>query len=275
VSNTVSIPEDLGHWCDWRTSRSRRGILDASRKFCRKILDSVGLLIGCHTIPLRSDHDHDFVALFSTLRFECECLLFSADVELYDPSCNINRGASDTQEWPPKNERCLTTDIHLEYPKVHRYERIPDSHRDIFCNSHWTPDRFIRQFHMHGSRDQGIMTKLIIDCLWHNAHACSEITERLIKLLGANQTRDGWNTWVTHLIRKTIKDSSTASFHKHEHVHLVYWSLLVEDILQIPCISRDLHGVRHQNVDVHSPDYFHKAAEFFIFHRLLCLMGEW
>jgi hypothetical protein len=50
VSKTLSIPKDLGHWCDWRTCRSRRGILDASRKLHRKILGSVGLLIGCHSI---------------------------------------------------------------------------------------------------------------------------------------------------------------------------------------------------------------------------------
>ncbi len=64
--------------------------LDASRKFHRKILGCAGLLIECHSIPLRSDHDHDLVALFGTLGFECGCLLFPADVELYDPSCNIN-----------------------------------------------------------------------------------------------------------------------------------------------------------------------------------------
>jgi hypothetical protein len=51
MSKTVSMPEDLGHRCDWRTSRSRRDILDASRKFRRKILGYVGLLIGCHSIP--------------------------------------------------------------------------------------------------------------------------------------------------------------------------------------------------------------------------------
>jgi hypothetical protein len=45
VSKAVSIPEDLVHWCDWRTCRSRRGILDTSRKFHRKIIGSVVLLI--------------------------------------------------------------------------------------------------------------------------------------------------------------------------------------------------------------------------------------
>jgi hypothetical protein len=69
-----------------------------SRKFRRKILGYVGLLIGCHSIPLQSNRDHDLVALFGTLGFECGCLLFPADVELYDPSCNINRGSSGTQE---------------------------------------------------------------------------------------------------------------------------------------------------------------------------------
>jgi hypothetical protein len=46
VSKTVSIPEDLGHRCDWRTCRSRRGILDA----LRKILGRAGILIECQSI---------------------------------------------------------------------------------------------------------------------------------------------------------------------------------------------------------------------------------
>jgi hypothetical protein len=98
VSKTVFIPEDLGHRCNWRTCRSRRGILDASRQFCRKILGCAGLLIGCHSIPLLSNRDDDLVALLGTLGFEYECLLFLTDVELYDPSCNINCGSSSTQE---------------------------------------------------------------------------------------------------------------------------------------------------------------------------------
>jgi hypothetical protein len=132
----VSILEDLGRRCDWRTCRTRHGILDTSRKFCRKILGCAGRLIGCHSIPLLSNCDHDLIALLSTLGFDYECLIFPADVELYDPNCNINHGSGGTQEWPPKNEWYLTTDIHLEYHEVYRYERIPNSHRDIFHNSH-------------------------------------------------------------------------------------------------------------------------------------------
>jgi hypothetical protein len=33
VSKTVSIPKDLGRLRDWRTCHSRRGVLDALRKF--------------------------------------------------------------------------------------------------------------------------------------------------------------------------------------------------------------------------------------------------
>jgi hypothetical protein len=72
------------------------------------------------------------VALFGTLEFQCECLLFPTDVELYDPRCNINRGSSGTQDG------CLSSDIThsweaiLEYHEVHMHERIPDSHWDIF-----------------------------------------------------------------------------------------------------------------------------------------------
>jgi hypothetical protein len=52
VSKTISIPEDLGCRRNWRTCHSRRGILDASRKFRQKILGCVGHLIGCHSILL-------------------------------------------------------------------------------------------------------------------------------------------------------------------------------------------------------------------------------
>jgi hypothetical protein len=94
VSKTVSIPQNLGHRRDWRTYHSRRGILDASRK----ILGYAGLLIGCHSIPLWFDRDHDLVALFGTIGFECECILLPTDVELDDPSYNINCGPSGTQD---------------------------------------------------------------------------------------------------------------------------------------------------------------------------------
>jgi hypothetical protein len=50
VSKTISIPEELSRWCDLRTCRNRRSILDALRKFYRKILGCSGLLIGCHSI---------------------------------------------------------------------------------------------------------------------------------------------------------------------------------------------------------------------------------
>jgi hypothetical protein len=72
------------------------------------------------------------------------------------------------------------------------------------------PDRLIHQLQMQGSTDQGIMIQLIIDYLWYDAHACSVISESLIKLLGANQARHDWNTWLTHLIRNIIKDNNTA-----------------------------------------------------------------
>jgi hypothetical protein len=88
------------------------------------------------------------------------------------------------------------------------HERIPDSHWDIFCDSHWMLDRLIRQLQMQGSRGQEIMIQLIIDYLWYDAHAFSMILESSIKFLGANQTRDGWNTWVIHLIKKIIQDSN-------------------------------------------------------------------
>jgi hypothetical protein len=97
VSKTVSTPLKINLPVRLEILSQLGGILDASRKFHRKILGCTGLLIVCHTIPLRSDHDHDLVALFGTLGFECECLIFPANVELYDPSCNSNHGSGGTK----------------------------------------------------------------------------------------------------------------------------------------------------------------------------------
>jgi hypothetical protein len=46
VSKTIYIPEDLDHQCDWRTCRSKRGILDTLRKIHRKFSAALGFLLG-------------------------------------------------------------------------------------------------------------------------------------------------------------------------------------------------------------------------------------
>jgi hypothetical protein len=43
------------------------------------------------------------------------------------------------------NERYLMTNIHFKYHEVHKHERIPNSDRNIFCDSHRTLDQLIRQ----------------------------------------------------------------------------------------------------------------------------------
>jgi hypothetical protein len=58
VSNIVSIPEDIGRQCDWRTCRSRRGILDVWRKFHRKKFKATLGFLSLSTPP--RDHSIDF-----------------------------------------------------------------------------------------------------------------------------------------------------------------------------------------------------------------------
>jgi hypothetical protein len=50
VSKTISIPEDLGCRCNWRTYRSWCGILDTSSGFHWEIFGYTRLLVGCHGI---------------------------------------------------------------------------------------------------------------------------------------------------------------------------------------------------------------------------------
>jgi hypothetical protein len=111
VSKTVSIPEDLGHRCDWRTCRSRRSILDA----LRKILGRAGILIECQSIPRPSvsrlrvtslvlwqhlhapHHSRARVSVDSNLAIACEVLgvvdellMNPVNFHVDDPSLLIN-----------------------------------------------------------------------------------------------------------------------------------------------------------------------------------------
>jgi hypothetical protein len=111
VSKTISVPEDLGHRFDWRTCRSRRDILEASRKFCRKILSCARLLIGCHSIPwpslvlwqnlhasypsrARESVDLNVAAACEVLGVVDELLMNPVNIHVDDPSHLIN-GRSD------------------------------------------------------------------------------------------------------------------------------------------------------------------------------------
>jgi hypothetical protein len=63
MSKTVFIPKDLGCRCDWRTCHSRRGILDVSCKFWRKIL-------GCAGLPILTDSSQRSFSRFWSLFLE-------------------------------------------------------------------------------------------------------------------------------------------------------------------------------------------------------------
>jgi hypothetical protein len=141
------------------------------------------------------------VALFDTLGFECECLLFHADVELYDPSCNINRGSGGTQDGCLLSDTAHSWEAILEYHEVYMHERIPNSHRDIFHDSHCKPNQLICQLQMQGSRDQGIMIQLIVDYLWHDAHDCSMIRE-LDQTFGCQSDK----RWLEHLCHPSYQE---------------------------------------------------------------------
>jgi hypothetical protein len=46
VSKTISIPEDLGHRCDWRTCRSIHAFLTCREKFVEKSSAALDFLSG-------------------------------------------------------------------------------------------------------------------------------------------------------------------------------------------------------------------------------------
>jgi hypothetical protein len=115
MGKTVSIPENLGQRCNWRTCHSRRDILDASRKFHRKFLGCAGLLVRCHSIlwpsvprlrvtshvlwqnlhasyPSRAHElvDSNLAAACEVLGVVDELLMNPVHFHVDDPSCLIN-----------------------------------------------------------------------------------------------------------------------------------------------------------------------------------------
>ena len=73
----------------------------------------------------------DLRALFN-LRLEGERLLLTIDVELNFSSSHIDTCVCGTQEWTPKDERCLGVNFHVEDDEVYGDEEIPDFHRNVF-----------------------------------------------------------------------------------------------------------------------------------------------
>jgi len=78
------------------------------------------------------------------LRFEGERLLLTIDVELNFSSSHINTCVCGTQEWPPKNERCLGVNFHVEDDEVDGNKEILDFHRDVLCYSRGIANQLIR-----------------------------------------------------------------------------------------------------------------------------------
>jgi hypothetical protein len=76
--------------------------LTCRENFIEKFSAALGFLSGVKAFLFGLIVTMTWLHFLVPLGFECRCLLFPADVELYDPSCNINRGSGGTQEWPPK-----------------------------------------------------------------------------------------------------------------------------------------------------------------------------
>ena len=121
------------------------------------------------------------VALFD-LQFEGELLLLAIDVELDLSGPDINMGVCCAQEWLAQDERRLGVDFHVEYDEVDGNKEIPNFHRDILCYSRGIADCLIRLLQTHGSRGKCMMVKFIVNYLWHDTDACSQVTEGVQKV---------------------------------------------------------------------------------------------
>jgi hypothetical protein len=158
MSKAVSIPEDLGHWCDWITCHSRSGILDASRKFHRKIFGCSGRLIWCRSIlqpsvsqlrvtshvllqnlhtsypsRARESVDSNLVAACKVLGVVDELLMNLVNFHADDPPRLINGRSDPLQEGLPEDDGGLLTRIHIHDHEINQGRRILELNQHILC----------------------------------------------------------------------------------------------------------------------------------------------
>jgi hypothetical protein len=221
VSKIVSIPEYLGHRCDWRTCRSRRGILDASRKFHRRIFYCAWLLIGCHSIlcpsvsrlrvtshvlwqhlhasypsRTRGSVDSNLAAAREVLRVVDEPLMNLVNFHVDDPSL-INGRSNWLQEGHPKDDGGLLMRIHIYNHEINHGWRILELKQHILCDPVGLHYSGVCQSQLMRGRDQWVLILAVMDHLGQGVHASFVIAERMMDLDWPQDARNCGECWST------------------------------------------------------------------------------
>ena len=112
-----------------------------------------------------------------------------------------------------------------------------------------------------------MMVKFIINYLWHDADACSQIAKSVLNVLSSNGTCDGGASWFLLLLQKRIEYSCATFTRMLHNLSGRQDPLVAKDILEILGVRGNLHSIKKWYVAIKLLSYLDELAELLVGHR--------
>jgi hypothetical protein len=186
VSKIASIPEDLGHRCDWRTCHSRRGcarLLIGSHSILRPFVS--WLTVTSHMLwqdlyssyPSRAHEsvDSNLAAAREVLGVVDELQMNPVNFHVDDPSRLINDRFDWLQEGLSLDDGGLLMRIHVHDHEINQGRRILELNEHILCYPVGLHHNGVYQSQLMRGRDQWVLIQAVIDHLGQDVHTSSPI----------------------------------------------------------------------------------------------------
>ena len=112
-----------------------------------------------------------------------------------------------------------------------------------------------------------MMVKFIINYLWHDADARSQIAKSVLKVLSSDGTCDGGASWFLLLLQERVEYSSARLICKLHDLGGRQDPLVAMDILEILGVCGNLHSIKKWYVAIKLLSYLDELAELLVGHR--------
>ena len=112
-----------------------------------------------------------------------------------------------------------------------------------------------------------MMVKFIINYLWHDADAFSQITKSVLKVLSSDGTCDGGASRFLLLLQERVESSCATLTCKLHDFGGRLDPLVAKDILEILGVRGHLHSVKKWYATIKLLDYLDELAELLVGHR--------
>src|SRR6185437_14360959 len=109
-----------------------------------------------------------------------------------------------------------------------------------------------------------MMVKFIINYLWHDADARSQIAKSVLKVLSSDGTCDGGASWFLFLLQERIEYSCATLICKVHDLSGRQDPLIAKDILEILGVRGNLHSIKKWYVATKFLSYLDELAELLV-----------